>query len=225
MWSNLMENEELWERLEQQLSIHAPKLLASLQPGVSEDTLLEFENQMGQKLPEDIRFAYLRHDGCSYSDLDALGLFNSCRWLPIKESIEEWNAVCESIDGLSTAEVCSFDETDPLWSEVAIRPFTLHPAQWIPFGEGSGRPIFIDLLPGDSGHIGQIIGKYIPGGSGDTWVIAKSFNNHLHDLLLALEQGLLEPMSHVGTSTEYWGYKKTKEVFKSRSYLSVYPLG
>jgi cell wall assembly regulator SMI1 len=220
-----MTNEELWKRLEKQLSIHAPKLLASLRPGVDEASLLAFEDQLGQKLPEDIRFAYLRHDGCSYIDLDALGLFNSCRWLPIEESLDEWGSMCESIEGLSTAEVCSFDESDPLWSEVAIRPFIAPPKQWIPFGEGSGRPIFIDLLPGNSGHIGQIIGQYIHGGSGDTWVIASSFNNHLNDLLSGLEQGRLEPMNHVGTTTGYWGNRKTKEVFKSASYLSVYPIG
>jgi cell wall assembly regulator SMI1 len=220
-----MSNEELWERLEQQLSIHAPKLAASLRPGADEASLIAFEEKIGHKLPEDIRFAYQRHDGCNYIDLNALGVFNSCRWLPIRGAQTEWENMCESIEGFTTADVCSFDESDPLWQTVAIRPFIAPPKQWVPLGEGSGKTVYFDLLPGITGVVNQVIGQYAQSGSCSTWVIASSFKNHLQDLLLGLERELLGPMNHEDTIVEYWGNKQTKEEFKASSYLPVYPLG
>jgi cell wall assembly regulator SMI1 len=225
MWSKNMNNEELWLRLEQQLCIHAPELAASLRPGADEATLIALEEIIGQKLPEDIRFAYLRHDGCNYIDLNALGIFNSSRWLPVKESLTEWETMCESIEGFTTADICSFDESDPLWHAVAIRPFIQPPKQWIPIGQGSGKTVYFDLLPGVTGVVNQVICQYAQSGSCSTWVIASSFKNHLQDLLLGVEQGLLVPMNYQDTMVGYWGVKQTKEEFKATSYLSVYPLG
>jgi cell wall assembly regulator SMI1 len=223
MWSSVVTDEELWIRLERQFERHAPDLAKRLRPGANEADLAEFEKLLGQHLPDDVRFAYLRHDGCTYAD--ALGLFNgNSTWVPIKDAINDWNDICESIEGSAMADVCAFDESDPLWETVAIRPFDYPPKEWIPLAQGSGRPIFIDLLPGNTGTLGQIIGQYVHSGSGDTWVVASSFRNYLLELLTGLESGSLIPMNEVGTNLYYWGNTKTNEPFQATSFLSVYPM-
>jgi cell wall assembly regulator SMI1 len=215
-----MTNEELWERLEKQLSIQAPKLAASLRPGADEASLIDFERKIGQKLPEDIRFAYLRHDGCDDVGGYPVGLFGQQPWYSLNWCLDWWQNICEEAEGFTTASVCAFDETDERWNEVAVRPFDVAPKNWLPIGAKNGTVIFVDFLPGMTGKIGQIIRQ--PSNMGIA-VLSQSFGGYLKDLVEALERNTIELMVQPGTVVEYWGDKKTKEDFMTKDHVWVYP--
>jgi cell wall assembly regulator SMI1 len=222
MWSKFMGNEELWGRLERQLFIHAPKLLASLQPGLNQSSLLTFEENIGQTLPEDIRFAYMRHNGVKDVGGNPLGLFGKISWYSLDWSLDWWNAICEDTAGYTTESVCAFDETDERWNQVAVVPFDLPPKTWIPMGASAGTSIFIDLSPGVTGYSGQIISHH---SSGAVSVVANSLSDYLIDLVKSLEANEIALMLQPDTIIEYWGDIKTKEDFRAKSYADVYPGG
>src|SRR5262245_39129632 len=52
-----------WQRIEKWLKEHFPEILADLRPGLTEADLNQFEETIGQRLPEDVRESYRIHDG------------------------------------------------------------------------------------------------------------------------------------------------------------------
>ena len=219
-----MESREIWERLEKQLQIHAPDLAAKLRPSLNESTLIECEERLRLRLPEDVRFAYLRHDGCtgspSWLDLTLLGQF---QWCSLQGMVDDWRDICEPFEGYTTDSVCYFDESDPRWETAPIRPFSqLIPDKWIPIGVGDGSTIYIDLIPGLAGTTGQIIGQFFHAGQLNVWLIAPSLNAYLQDLSVALESGAAKVLVHPDTQRQYWGNPATKEEFRAKGYAEVY---
>ena len=58
---------KLWEAIKVWYAEHLPEVLESLNPGVSEQALGEFEDELereiGQRLPQSLRDVYLQNDG------------------------------------------------------------------------------------------------------------------------------------------------------------------
>ena len=57
--------EDIWIRIESWMQVNAPKVLKSLQRGVSETQIIEFEDFLSITLPEDIKSSYRIHNGQS----------------------------------------------------------------------------------------------------------------------------------------------------------------
>ena len=193
---------DLWDRLERQLEIHAPELATSLRPGVGEVALATFEEGIGQRLPDDLREAYLRHDGCDHMRrTGAIGLFGTYRWLPLGEVCADWQ---RSRGGFDESDPYFYDREDGGWETLPIRPWQYPPPQWIPLGGCVGVParLYIDMLPGPLGTAGQVVGQDVD--SMSTFVFCSSLAEYLLYLLDGLERGIVGVISIPGTQEQDW---------------------
>jgi cell wall assembly regulator SMI1 len=224
MWSKVVIEIDIWDRLERQLCLHAPHLMTCFSSAVSESIFFEFEEKIGHHLPDDVRAAYLHHNGCTQTVNGKVNLFGDIRWLSLSSVFTCHRDLTEPIDGLSMTDICTFDELDPLWNEVPIRPFELVPDKWIQIGRGSETALYIDMIPGPKGTEGQLIGQSWTGGSNSIWVIASSLDTYLFDLVCGLESGQIAALTVENTENQYWGYKADGREFAASGYKHVYPL-
>ncbi len=188
---------DLWARLEHQLALKAPDLLARLRPGASESAIFAYEQAVGHQLPADVRQAYLRHDGCDYVVSDctnshqSLGLFGRYQWRPLESSLEAWHFWR-----------ADYDETDPdnledestLNSSAMVRDFASPPPYWIPLAHETNGAIdlYVDLRPGTAGTVGQLVIHDLIGIN--IWIEASSLQDYLLCLAQGLENGVIQPV-------------------------------
>lgn len=119
-----------------------PGIINLLNPAAEDVKIIELENIIGEKIPEDFRELYLWHNGESES---VSGVMAGFRWMSIDSVIREWGALQES-----AYEIIS--DKDGLIKEGKYKK------GWVPFAEdGGGSFIVMDLDPGDKGTYGQII--------------------------------------------------------------------
>lgn len=212
---------EIWTRLEEQLRIHTPGIAARLRPGVGEAQLAAFETEIGRRFPDDLRLSYLRHDGCEYVDkppeVSVAGLLGHQEWMPLKRSLEEWREW-----------QAMFNDDDPYffgddvdrssWSKSRIRPWQTPPPSWLPLGQyvGLAERIFVDMLPGPVGRVGQII---LVNPAARRGIEAASWGAYLAALTEGLEQGLVEMTT--GDSVPYprWTVIATGQPFQAPGFV------
>ena len=95
------------------------------------------------------------------------------------------------------------------------------PPQWIPIAEGVGSAcfIYVDLLPGPTGAVGQLVGEDVHGMS--KWVISRS----LDDFLLSLTEGLESKQVKVdvipATQLQHW-VRSADAPFKPPGFARVF---
>ena len=176
---------DLWPLLEEQLALHVPSVAANLRPGVSESQWAAFEAEIGLTLPDDVREAYLRHDGSDHGERKfEIGLFSVEQWLPLGEVLERWRWKRDNFD---SADPYHYDEED--WANLPLRPWTSPPPVWVPIARSLDEPnlIYVDMLPGPLGVPGQLVGQSTS--SMSTWVVSDSLSGYLEWLLLGLKRG------------------------------------
>ena len=197
---------DLWPRLEAQFALHHPVLLGALRPGATLSAIEEAEHCMGFAMPEELRRAYLRHDGCAWLPLASTNLVAMYRWISLDEMTRHWVQHKRMYEEwLPEADIYPdpTDEDEVLLS--SVRP------GWIPIGEmGSQTMLFIDLEPGPAGCAGQLIGFSIVEGQGV--VIARNLEDYLRQLVEGFEAGQVsyDRVNH------YWVNTATREFFKPR---------
>lgn len=200
---------DLWTRLEQQLRVHAPGLFASLRSGADKALLKAYEDEVGHRLPSDLREAYLRHDGCALeSDFlvaqSALGLFGRYRWLPLSESLQGWR---RNLEGFDDATPYSCPDDGGSWRGWTIRPWLMPPPSWFPLAQRRNptMDLYCDVLPGPAGVAGQLVGEDVHGQA--IWLEASSMSAYLTGLLEGLEQGRVVPYRDPDTGDHSWVYR------------------
>lgn len=139
---------EIWKDIEHFLEKNSEYLYSSLEDGASEPDILEFEKQLGFRLPEDYRESVLIHNGdVSLTDYAYLKINSAARvWKSRTESFEK-NKNKYPVDKLYIMD-CDIDIIQNVpWSR-----------NWIPVLEdGGGNCICIDMEPGQKGKMGQIL--------------------------------------------------------------------
>ncbi|MCP3138354.1 SMI1/KNR4 family protein [Pyxidicoccus xibeiensis] len=174
-----MEMTELWRRLKAWFQDYAPEVVASLNPGATEAQLVQLEERLGRRLPEDFRESYLLHNG---QDDDATGLVFGMEIQPLDWSMEQMNWLEEfprmapdllHNEGARPAE--------------AVHSLRAHPA-WVPVTwDSGGNYMGLDMAPGPRGQVGQVI---IFGSRENTnYVVASSWRALLELVLHMLENG------------------------------------
>lgn len=167
----------LWQRLETWLGVHAPDLLADLQPGATEQAIQQTETFLGVQLPEDFKAVYRRHNG---QDEASDWLFNGREFLSLERIQEEWQVWKELLDGGDFDHSASEPDT-------GIRTDWWH-AQWIPITyDGAGNHDCLDLAPAEGGTVGQIIEFWHD--DPDRKVLAESYGTWFAAFVLACESG------------------------------------
>ncbi len=135
----------LWQRIEQWLATHAPKILENFNPGASEEDLAQAEAAPGVTFPEDFKALYRIHNG-------------GCLLLPwqsttstLADLMGVWKMF---IEGWERGDDEHFPDEPP----GPVQPFHWHP-KWIPFlwcGYGA-EYLCLDFDPGPTGQTGQVI--------------------------------------------------------------------
>jgi cell wall assembly regulator SMI1 len=184
---------ELWDRIDAVLKKHAPLVYATLRPPATENQIAEAETLLELKFPEEIRAAYLRHDGqVEGSDWVVppgcpTSIFHwPCAWCNLEQLKAIWSLNYRTRWQTRANHPDQYPEYDPSWDELEIRP-----VRWdrkrIPIGISPGSWVaYVDLNPAPRGLVGQIIRD---DDMDDAYLLAPSLNAYLSALVDALESG------------------------------------
>lgn len=180
-WSS---SPEVWDRLEAAMAHHDPARLRSLRPPAANEQLLAVETEIGHAFPEQVRYAYSRHDGqLPWSS----SLFFSYYWMPLDEVLSDWRIQVKIADDQHDDWVANWE--DPyLEGRVVIQLAWFR--GWVPIGrdESRGR-CFVDLVPGKTGSHGQLVSYLDVDPPEDNDVFATGLNDYLWRLADCLETG------------------------------------
>lgn len=179
---------------EAQLRAHYPELLDMLRPGVPASRIDEIEAVLGRALPEDLRQAYLWRDGSvdthfRYDELGPVLIQPLCSWCSLEALTMLWHRDRHSFDALDDDSVyfVSEDDEDSGWEDMAIRPWVAPPPEWLCIGySGTRSRVYVDLLPGPKGQLGQLV---YTDGEGRHRVVARSFHEYVEALGGAIDSG------------------------------------
>ncbi|HTD03814.1 SMI1/KNR4 family protein [Undibacterium sp.] len=125
--------------------------LMQLNPGASEEELLELERHLGVTLPADFKEYLSVHNGQQGQD----GMIFNEPLLSIEQIKDEWTTWYEiGEDGTMNDDCAEFMSANPVGH---VKPMYTNP-KWIPFThDGGGNHIGIDLDPDVKGTLGQVI--------------------------------------------------------------------
>ena len=141
--------DEIEARLTQAFSALSDSVKASLRPGASAADIDAVEAAIGLTLPPIVRCAYLMHDGQRVGTDDMFE--DQFRWIPVKSILVEWKTWKGLLDDGAFDNMNEGDIGDDVrmdwWN-----------AKWIPLARSeSGDCVCVDLDPGASGVVGQMI--------------------------------------------------------------------
>lgn len=170
-----------WKRIEVWHRAHAPELLKGLNPGATRAELRALEKAIQRPLQEDLRASLSAHNGHT-DDF----LFGSIRPLTCEQIAREHSGYSESfLCGMPTREsFYRFFPDDAIAHHMFDRG-------WIPIANDNSESLALDVAPGPSGTVGQVIdfGKHVwtPGVMAASWGDYLEGYANLLDLLSALE--------------------------------------
>ena len=134
----------------------ATPLIASLNKGVSERQIADFENEMGITLPTAVKQLYQNFNGQKEGENDVFFL-DGLRFIPleeIKRTQQHWLEQLESVPNWQSLHFDKEEAIDMCWYGVLKNQF--YNPKWIPFLSNGARFMFIDLDPDKEGVVGQI---------------------------------------------------------------------
>jgi cell wall assembly regulator SMI1 len=185
---------QLWSRLDDLLVVHAPTLLASLRPPATQSAINFAQTMLGVKFPEEIRSAYLCHDGSRVES-------GSCFFPPFNQfaSLE----VMVSAWQLRQKIAVDTDATEPY--AITNPSMLVQPVwwdeKWLPIGTSNSMTIIsADLNPGPSGRYGQLL---CDNGMGESTPFSSGLNSYLEDMVCRIEGNL------IGYKDDGWYWIKT----------------
>ena len=159
-------NHHQWERFDRLMAQHAPRLFTSLNPPASPKLVDEVERQIGMRFPDDLRLAYLHHNGSPEVMMGnevANFFYPDYRWSSLEQVLQDWQKNCEHIKewrSWENPEHLFPPPDDEVWQimTLKIRPEHLC-AKWIPIARTNmaAPTIFVDMQPGPSGELGQLV--------------------------------------------------------------------
>lgn len=167
----------IWERLAVWYEKNTPDKLR-LAPPASEEQIRAFEKTIGAPLPDDVRAAYLAHNGTESHFLIHYGDI-----LSIQEMTRRWRMYSDwqKKGGFGSGRDWPVDEiVGP------IKPLWWTPRR-IPLSDNNGDHILLDLDPPENGDYGQIID--FSHEVGPMRLLATSFGGWLKGIADELEQG------------------------------------
>ncbi|WP_406697849.1 SMI1/KNR4 family protein [Singulisphaera sp. Ch08] len=196
---------ESWHRIEAWMSRHCPEVIAALLPGASETEIAEFEAVIGQKLPADVRESYRIHDGLGPIPMEYYERFEDDE--DINASSPEfihslfYEMGLHSICGRRGREAILSNWADRGGSELIYHEYSeceVFPADaiqirddcrgWIPLFCSDGNCFGVDLAPGPTGVVGQVI-NFGNDENEFKFVLATSWAQFLEDYADELEAG------------------------------------
>jgi cell wall assembly regulator SMI1 len=203
--------DDLWERLDRQIALHAPELSASLRGPATHEQVKDAQAAFGIQLPDEVQQAYLWHDGAIdkrliFEDLGPPLFEPFCGWCSLEAMLALWHADRDNYGDELNEDPYFFTEEDPSWNERAIRPWTAVPPSWLCIGySGTRSRVFLDMLPGPRGTTGQLI---YSDGEGSVQVLSASLREYLGALADGIEGG------RVVFVDGHWRLRETGNLFE-----------
>lgn len=180
-----------WTRLDRWFEVNHPRLLQTLNPGASAEEIQAVERTIGQALPPDVRESFAIHNGASEYPIlgDAL--------LSTQHVISEW----EMWRGLE-----EYNE-EFRWSMASfpVNAVVLDYANaaWVPLTQSGGSDYLgVDLAPGPSGSVGQVIN--FGRDEEHKCVLASGWAEFLADLATFLESGAVTDFDPDSSNPTDW---------------------
>lgn len=159
-FQDLLVMDELCLTLEHWLGQHCPEVLSDLNPGCSSEDIDELERRLDCSLPEDLKTFYRRHNG---QKKETTGIFCGLPFLRVNELYDQWSVWRELAEGFAREaedfgdENLALEITGESYPIDAVKPIYIN-LKWIPIAhDGGGNHLGIDLDPGSTGVIGQVI--------------------------------------------------------------------
>ncbi len=171
-----------WFRIRRRIDEEIEPLVGVLADRATPEQIANFEQSIGQELPEDVKHSYRVHNGCHLAENL---LFFGDNYLSLDEAQEAWRsleALAEFV-GPSLDDACSSDPENAIQNRNACR-------EWIPITGIYTNHIGVDLAPGPNGRRGQVILFGV-----DEWehyVVGQSWADFLEKFAGLLEQVDLE---------------------------------
>lgn len=166
-----MELNEIWDEIEAWYDQHVPDG-EPLNEGATDDEIADVEQQLGVKLPEDVKDSLRRHNGSARSAW-ATGTLNGCAEL-IEDS-KSWREVIARDGGAGTENEDA--ELKPGWWRDG----------WVMLDQDAdGSGYALDLDPSDEGSVGQVIRLESDGGPSLSFA---SYVEYLKNCLSELQAG------------------------------------
>lgn len=141
-----------YHRLERWLAAHRPHILANLQPPATDAELAVLQDRIGATLPEPLLRLYRWKNG--QRELGRAGPFYGLAFLSVDDALDQWTAwksVADD-DPEYAAEPSGTSVVPGVVKELYVN------SSWIPFvHDWGGNHIGVDLDPGPSGRVGQVI--------------------------------------------------------------------
>jgi cell wall assembly regulator SMI1 len=126
MTNNSNANKGLWDRIDAALQHHAPVIYAQLNPPANEQQIAAAEKELGLLLPQDVRDAYLRHNGTR--DANKRDVYVPCffldhlRWCTLEEMVADWKRRVIWDVGNRATNPDIYPDWAPYWETLKIRP-------------------------------------------------------------------------------------------------------
>jgi internalin A len=186
----------LWDRIDRVLEQFALPVFLRLQSPATLDQIESAENVMDVTLPNDVRAAFLRHNGCvpawqgnRFTSGSQHSVFvGHHNWCDLNSMLQKWQMMKSYWFESQRLNPEFHPDPEPWWDELKVRPqgWSL---RWIPIGlHIDDVALCIDLDPVGQGIAGQLIRR---DGSPETEVYAPGLNEYFAALIDGLEAGLI----------------------------------
>ncbi len=143
--------QNIWHDIEKWYAENAPRLLANLKDGVSNQVITDFEARVGLSLPDDYKASLRLHNGDVY--------VHDYNYLSLQRVLKNWLMMTEQ------SEQGVFEGREIFDAGAGIIQNTWWHGAWIPFAEdGGGNLICIDMAPETDGVVGQILNMEMQSG-------------------------------------------------------------
>lgn len=177
--------QSIWIRIENWLSLNAPSLLATLQPGASNAEIEELEIRLSVQLPEDVKASYRIHNG--QKDVGCPFLYGY-EFLSLEDIYTQWEIEQEVDSQLREIHGSNYlSQLNNQLTEHEVRNESWN-SRWIPLATDIGGDHYcLDLAPAKKGQLGQIIA--VAHEEDTRPLLAPSFQVWLEQFADALETG------------------------------------
>lgn len=178
---------DAWQRIHNWLESNAPKIMANLNPPATELELTEAEKSLNQAMPREWHEVYGTHNGMN-STANLGSLFFGMQFLPLDAVLREYEL----------SNVSGHDPIPVRAADSGVRTEDIHNPKWIAFAHDGGETLLrVDMAPGDSGKIGQVI-----------------FTDHADNTVIQLAESLTDFMSQFADDLESGQYSLDKQALE-----------
>lgn len=193
---------ELWERLETWLKAHYPELLNSLNDGATDNMIINAEEKMGIKFPNDFKESLKIHNG-QKGDFDYPGLIGGYQLLSLENIAEEWEVWTNL---LKEGDFNDWDEL--IFNTNKVKTDQWWRTKWVPItANGGGDHHCLDLDPSEHGSFGQVIEMWHDDENRE--LVGDSFKECFNIIVENLENGTYYIEDNDGDiEFNFWGFKR-----------------